>query len=56
MCKKKFRNLVALKSYKQQLEDKTPNGNNFGCSRKEDGPVITETELKQFTKNKFMIG
>ena len=40
----KIWDLVSLKSYIQQLEDKTANQINFGCSRREGGPVTTETD------------
>ena len=40
---------MALKSNVQKLEDKTDNQVNFGCSRKEWGPLITDIDL-QFTK------
>ena len=40
---------VACKSLNQYLVDKTADPKCFGCSRKERGPVITETAL-QFSK------
>ena len=40
----KIWDLVSLKSYIQQLEDKTANQINFGCSRREGGPVTIETD------------
>ena len=40
---------MALESNDQKLEDKTAKKVNFGCSRKEEVPVITEIDV-QFTK------
>ena len=40
---------MSLKLYIQLLEDKSTIQIQLGCSRKEEGPVITETGL-QFTK------
>ena len=40
---------MALKSYNQKLEYETANEIDFGCSKKEGVPVITDTDL-QFTK------
>ena len=43
-----FKNLVALRSYNQQLEDETANQINFDCDRIEGCPVFADTDL-QFT-------
>ena len=43
---------MALKLYNKYLEDITANQINFGCSRKNGVPYITDTYL-QFTKEKF---
>ena len=41
--KKKFE-VLSLKSLNQWLEDKTAIQIYFGCSRREGGPVTTETD------------
>ena len=41
---------MSLKTYNQWLEDKTAEQNFFSCSRKQVGPVNTDTD-QQFTKN-----
>ena len=42
-------NTLRIEVIKPIIEDRTPNQINFGCSRNDGGPIITEIDLK-FTK------